>query len=113
MEFTCTAQQSGQRLIVAVAGDVDLAIHPRFQAESEAWADKGTDVVLDCSGVTFMDSMGLRVLVQLRHDVTRAGHSFALAAPSKPVTRVLELAGVQGVFELANCPEALDDDPAA
>jgi stage II sporulation protein AA (anti-sigma F factor antagonist) len=45
-----------------------------------------------------MDSMGLRVLVQLMRAVVAGGHAFTLADPSEPVTRVLELAGVQNVF---------------
>lgn len=113
MEFTCTAHQSGSHLIATIAGDVDLAIHPRFRAEAEVWAGKHTDVVLECSGVTFMDSMGLRVLVELWRNVTEAGHAFTLADPSKPVTRVLELAGLRDVFELADSPKPAADAVAA
>jgi anti-anti-sigma factor len=105
MDFTCTARPSGQRLIVTVAGDVDLAAYPRFQAEAETYAGKGTDVVLECSGVTFLDSMGLRVLVEFRRTVTDAGHSFTLADPSHPVSRVLELAGVQRLFDTTAQPQ--------
>lgn len=108
MEFNCTARQSGQHLAATVAGDVDLAIYPRFAAEAEVWAGKDTDVVLDCSEVTFMDSMGLRVLVQLRQDLTEAGHTFTLTNPSKPVARVLELAGVRELFGLAADTERIE-----
>jgi stage II sporulation protein AA (anti-sigma F factor antagonist) len=113
MEFTCSAHQSGQHLSAAVAGDIDLAVHPRFQAEAKAWAGKHTDVVLDCSGVTFMDSMGLLVLVELRRDVTEAGHAFVLANPSTPVSRVLELAGLHEVFEVTFVPEEAVESMAA
>ena len=100
MEFTCTARQSGPSLLATVAGDVDLANYPRFTAEAEAWAGKGSDVVLDCSNVTFMDSMGLRVLVQLRQTLIDGGHSLTLADPSTPVARVLDLTGVLELFGL-------------
>lgn len=98
MEYSCTARQSGRQLVAAISGDVDLAVHARFQAAADGWAAQGTDVLLDCSGVTFMDSMGLRVLVQLMRAVIGGGHAFQLADPSEPVARVLELAGVQNVF---------------
>lgn len=98
MDFTCTARPSGQRLIVTVVGDVDLAVFPKFQAEAEAYAGKDADVVLECSDVRFLDSMGLRVLVEFRRAVTEAGHTFTLADPSHAVSRVLELAGVQSLF---------------
>jgi stage II sporulation protein AA (anti-sigma F factor antagonist) len=100
MEFSCTGWQSGHEVVLTVAGDVDLAVYPRFQAEAEAWASKQADTVLDCSGVTFLDSMGLRVLVYLMREVTEAGHAFLLADPSEPVLRVLELAGVKSLFSV-------------
>ncbi|GAA2021466.1 anti-sigma factor antagonist [Catenulispora yoronensis] len=109
MKLTCTARQSGQQLIVTVAGDVDLAIYPRLRTEAQTWADNGTDVVMDCSGVTFMDSMGIRVLIQLRRAITDAGHTLALVGPSQPVVRVLELAGIQDLFEQAARPQADDE----
>lgn len=112
MEFTCTTRQSGQRLDVTVAGDIDLAIYPRFRAEAESWAGQGVAVVLDCSGVTFMDSMGLRVLVQLRQDLADAGQTLTLVNPSERVSRVLELAGVREVFVQAAGPQSADS-PAA
>jgi len=102
MEFTCTAQQAGRHLKVTVAGDVDLAVYPHFQAAAATWAATGSDVQLDCSGVTFMDSMGLRVLVELWQSLNGADRTVTLIAPSERVSRVLDLAGVQGLFEEAD-----------
>lgn len=115
MEFSCTAQHQDGHVLITLAGDVDLAVHARFQAEAEPWVSAGMDVVLDCSKVTFLDSMGLRVLVHLRRMVLDNGRDFTLLAPSGPVLRVLELAGVQGLFQVIDdhaqsSPEA-DPDP--
>lgn len=98
MAFTCTARQSDQRVMATITGDVDLAAYPVLQAEADSWTGTDTDVVLDCSQVTFMDSMGLRVLVQIHQTVTDASHTLTLTDPSTPVLRVLELAGVQQLF---------------
>jgi stage II sporulation protein AA (anti-sigma F factor antagonist) len=98
MEFSCTAQQSGERVVVTVTGDVDLAAHTLFQERVERWLSPATDLVVDCSQVSFMDSMGLRVLVYLRQQVLRYGRTITLQDPSTPVLRVLELAGVKGLF---------------
>jgi anti-sigma B factor antagonist len=101
MAFTCTTQQSEQRLDVTVTGDIDLAAYPGLQAEAGIWAREGTDVTLDCSQVTFMDSMGLRLMVELKQAINAKGNVFAVTEPSQPVRRVLELTGVQGLFEMA------------
>lgn len=112
MEFTCNARQSGQQLLVTLVGDVDLAAYPRLQAEADDWAGKALDVVLDCRDVTFMDSMGLRVLVQLRQTLTEAGRTLTLANASTPVRRVLQLAGVIAFFGLDTDAQSVEESAA-
>lgn len=98
MGFTYTARHSEQQIIVTVTGDIDLPAYPSLQAEIANWVGKDADVILECSEVTFMDSMGLRFLVQARHAILQGGHSLILADPSRPVMRVLELGGVVSLF---------------
>ncbi|GAA2067645.1 hypothetical protein GCM10009839_94200 [Catenulispora yoronensis] len=112
MEFSCTARQSDGHAVVTVTGDVDLAVHARFQTEAEPWAAASDThhLIIDCSGVTFLDSMGLRVLVHLRRLVTDDGREFSLRAPSAPVLRVLELAGVEGLFQIIDAGSDVGSD---
>ena len=102
MEFSCTARHDDGRVVLTVVGDVDLAAHARFQEVTEPWAAGPNDVLLDLSGVTFLDSMGLRVLVHLRRLTVDDGRDFALRAPSQAVMRVLELAGVEPLFQIVD-----------
>lgn len=107
MDFSCTARHAAGRVVLTVTGEVDLAAHARFEADVEKAWDGGTDLVIDCLGVTFMDSMGLRVLVDTMNRAAENGSGFALAAPSEPVLRVLDLAGVRDLFPLVGpVPEA-------
>ncbi|GAA1987309.1 STAS domain-containing protein [Catenulispora subtropica] len=112
MEFSCTSQQTGGLLVYTVTGDVDLAAHARFQTDVDAaWPSAPTDVVFDLSGVTFLDSMGLRVLVQTMQRASHQNCGFALAAPSEPVLRVLELAGVTSLFSVVGPLPDGEPDP--
>lgn len=98
MEFSCTAERFAERVVLTVAGDVDLAAHTRFESDvQQAW-DGSTDLVVECSRIDFLDSMGLRVLVHAMQRATANGRGVTLAAPSQPVLRVLELAGVKDLF---------------
>jgi stage II sporulation protein AA (anti-sigma F factor antagonist) len=113
MEFSCTARQLADRVVLTVAGDVDLAAHALFEAHVEQW-DGTSDLVVDCSQITFLDSMGLRVLVHARQRAAEHGRDFALEAPSDPVLRVLDLAGVASLFLAGPIPDAAPDkDPTA
>lgn len=110
MDFSSTARQIPGCVVLAISGDVDLAAHRRFQADvDQAW-DGSTDLVIDCAQVTFLDSMGLRVLVQTMQRASENERRVTLAAPSHPVTRVLDLAGVREMFdEVAAAPDVAPD----
>ncbi|WP_194891914.1 MULTISPECIES: STAS domain-containing protein [Catenulispora] len=113
MEFSCTAEQFADHVVLTVAGDVDLAAHARFESEIEQGWDGSADLLIDCSGITFLDSMGLRVLVHTLQRATANDRTITLAAPSQPVLRVLELAGVKDLFPLTGPVPDTGRDPAA
>jgi stage II sporulation protein AA (anti-sigma F factor antagonist) len=110
MEFSCTAKQVAGRVVLSVAGDVDLAVYDRFEAAVEVSWPASSDLVIDCSRVTFLDSMGLRVLVHAMQRAAEHGRDFALAAPSAPVLRVLDLAGVKDLFAVVGPIRDADPD---
>jgi stage II sporulation protein AA (anti-sigma F factor antagonist) len=113
MEFSCTATQFANHVLLTVVGDVDLAVHGRFQADLEQSWDGSADLVVDCSRVSFLDSMGLRVLVHAMQRAAANSSVVTLAAPSQPVLRVLELAGVKELFTVTEGPISdAEPDPA-
>src|SRR5262249_36732198 len=77
-------------------GELDVAGVPALRkALGEV---DGEDIVLDCSGLTFIDCAGLGVLIAAHHDCVKAGSQLQLVAPSRCLTRLLELTGVDGLF---------------
>jgi anti-sigma B factor antagonist len=82
---------------VVVVGEIDLATASML---SDAIAAVSGPVVIDLSGVTFMDSAGVRVLVGQRQCREASGDRFELVALSRPVQRVLEVAGVLEYFDV-------------
>lgn len=91
--FRQTVADHGDHALLTVVGDLDFAAHAELEAQVVALAEAGRSVVVDCAGITFLDSMGLRALVAGLVAAQEAGLDFALAAPSPPVVRVLELSG--------------------
>jgi anti-sigma B factor antagonist len=95
------------RRVLSVRGELDVAVGPEFGAAvEEALASNGSDVVLiELSDVEFIDSSGLRVLLQLRreHD-----DRVQITRISPVVQRLLELTGtldhlgVEGVEGVAD-----------
>jgi anti-sigma B factor antagonist len=78
--------------LIRVDGDVDLASAPALE---DALEKAGEDPVrVDLSGVTFMDSSGLRVLLAASKRAKERGHHLTLASPAGPVRRLLEITGL-------------------
>jgi anti-sigma B factor antagonist len=54
-------------------------------------------VELDCSGLTFIDASGLRVLVDARRDLEARGAMLTIVDPSRCVVWLLALTGLDSI----------------
>ena len=81
--------------LVAIEGELDLATVPHVSAAlaAEPVASAGA-VVVDLTGVAFMDSTGLAALVALEHDLTDRGGRLLLACPEGPARLLLDVTGL-------------------
>jgi anti-sigma B factor antagonist len=98
-------------VVLAVAGDVDLYVAGELKDRLAEATDDGTKMlVLDFSDVTFVDSMGLGVLVGGMKRLRAAGGELHLVVSSPEVQRILEITRMDRVIPLH---ETLDDGLAA
>lgn len=93
--------RSDENLLV-VAGELDAATCDLLDGHIDALGEDGP-VVLDMSGITFVDSSGLRSLVQARRT---ADGGITLRNPSPVLVRLLELSGLSAAFEVDAPPSA-------
>jgi len=89
----------GSTVRISFTGDLDLKSAPHLRTlVSDATQDPGLAVLeLDLSGVTFLDSVGLSVLLTVRMRLVNDVVSVTVV-PSPAVERVFELAGVSDLF---------------
>jgi anti-sigma B factor antagonist len=100
LDLSVTAERTCVR--VCPRGEIDLASAGLLDAQlDELWASGWIDVVVDLREVAFMDSSGVHVL--LSHHRRAAGRDarFSIIDGGGPVARVLELTGMNGVFDYA------------
>jgi anti-sigma B factor antagonist len=99
MDFACgTFPGSDGPTVVWAVGEVDMAVAKRLGAEIDSRLVPGSTVALDCTGITFMDSSGLRVLVRALRLAEEVRAEFVLTSVPQPVAKVLTLAGLAGLF---------------
>ncbi len=87
------------RVVVTLRGELDLTSVPTFERElREIEASNPDRLVIDLSGLDFMDSTGLRALLQARERAKTNDHELALRRGPRQVQRVLELTKTLDVF---------------
>jgi len=91
--------------VLAISGEVDLAVAGRFAKELEKLIDEsnGTSLV-DLTGVNFMDSSGIRELLKAKWEAESKGGELALLTPSESCRRVLEISGAWDEFTIRDEP---------
>jgi anti-anti-sigma factor len=96
-------------LVIVVTGELDLAIADRFEAELDVELGR-LPVVVDVSGVGFMDSSAVRILVQSQRKLAAAGHRSAIVVtPGSVVERTLALMTVDDSVKIfPTRPEAVE-----
>jgi anti-anti-sigma factor len=85
------------RLIRAV-GEIDLGTANALRAELDSAHRDATAVLLDLSGVTFIDSTGLQLLLEASENSAVGDWAFALVRPSTAVQRLIEVSGTADLF---------------
>jgi anti-anti-sigma factor len=97
-------RDGGEGVVLAhVTGDLDLSnLHAVHTALLDAMPNDAYGLVVDLSGVTFLDSSGVETLFRLQRSLDVRQQRFAVVIPPQAtIRRALELSGAQG--ELALC----------
>ncbi len=86
--------------VLAVTGEIDLATAPQFEREVSEYIREGCRLCLDLSGVSFMDSTGLRVLIGALKGVEENDGSLRVVAGDGPVAKLLTITGLDERLDL-------------
>jgi anti-sigma B factor antagonist len=86
---------------LSVGGEMDLAAADELAAAVDRALGSGeSPLIVDLSGVSFIDSTGLGALVRFQNAATAADRELVLQAPSERVLRILELTGLTSTFTI-------------
>lgn len=99
--FDLVTTELGAWCLVAVTGELDLANAPRLRQEVHRLTAGGhARLVLDLSGVEFIDSAGLGVVVGALKRVRTQGGALRVVTPPAHVRRVLDLTRLDRILDL-------------
>jgi anti-sigma B factor antagonist len=94
-----TVKTEGGVSVVQVAGEVDVYTAPTLRQHlRDATASGSGGIVVDMTGVTFLDSTGLGVLVGAMGRVREADGSMRLVVTSDHILKVLRITGLDALI---------------
>jgi anti-anti-sigma factor len=103
-EFAVTVETPREgTIVVRIIGDLDLATSPRV--DDTLSSTVATHVVIDLADCTFLDSSGVRVLVEAVRDAPEGGRQVSLVATDTGIRRVLEITGVDTIVPVHSSVE--------
>ncbi len=92
-------------IVVALEGDVDLQSSPEARTILLECVGRKKPVLVDLSGVGYIDSSGVASLVESLQTARKAGSNLILVAVSEGALRVLQLARLDKVFTICESVE--------
>jgi anti-anti-sigma factor len=106
----------GDATVVSPRGDIDLSTFARVAAaldDARGGSPPGADLILDLREVGFMDTSGLRLVIEQHQRAAAEGYRFAVFRGSPKVQRLFEIAGLANMPELFADPNVVLGDGAA
>jgi anti-anti-sigma factor len=104
--FSVSVRHEGGTSFVAAVGELDMATVPELRAVLlDPTLCPGPGVVLDLHGLSFMDSMGISLLVMANREITQRGGALQVRCGPGPVSKVIAATKIDTVVHVV-----VDDD---
>ncbi|WP_419918500.1 STAS domain-containing protein [Candidatus Poriferisocius sp.] len=101
MEFGVVVASCAQWEVLTVTGEIDMATAPRFRQRLRSVIGAGgQNVVIDLSGVDFIDSTGLGVLMGAAKRVRSAGGDIRLVMAGSRLSDLIEITRLDRVLDV-------------
>jgi anti-sigma B factor antagonist len=100
-----TSTSEDGAVTVTVVGEVDTFTAPVLRSTLDSQLEQQpSELVIDLSGVQFLGSAGLAVLVETQKSARSREVALRLIATTRAVTRPLEVTGLIDLFTIADSP---------
>ena len=96
-------REEGDQVRIAVEGELDLSSALTFDEEVRRAEEREPRIlVIDLSGLRFLDSTGLRLIMSAHSRAKKRGHRLAIVEGTQAVQRIFRLAGVNRRLDIVS-----------
>ena len=91
--------------MVSIRGEIDIYSIEKFRDTiEEKIKTQASEIILDCSELSYMDSTGKGVLIELRNKTKELGQKIIMMNPRPNIRKLLALTGVDKIIEIVDNP---------
>ncbi len=88
--------------VIAIKGEIDIYSAPDFKESLyDAIGEGQQDIILDCTDLSYIDSMGLGILVGALKRIKEQNHNIVIKNPKSTVRKLFKITGLDKVFIIA------------
>ena len=95
----------GRRVVIAPVGELDIATVGSLRDALSRPVEEMEAVVLDLRGLDFMDTVGIRLVIEQQRRCVEKGLGFALIRGPEHVQRLLDMAGLTAKLRILDAAE--------
>jgi anti-sigma B factor antagonist len=107
--FECGAREAPEAIILCPSGEMDLCTISMFRDALTESVAKGRPIIVDMSGVDYIDSSGIHALVEHAKSCKQHGDLLVIVAPRGTVQKVIQITHLdEAIPVLASVEVALD-----
>lgn len=93
-QLSLEVRREGASAVVSARGDIDLSTLAKATAALDGARAGARSLILDLREVGFMDTSGLRLIIEEQRRAAATGYRFAVIQGSSRVQRLFEIAGL-------------------
>ncbi len=100
--MTIDIHPAGSQLQVSIAGRLDTLTSPEFDSRIAPYikAETALDTTIDCSGLEYVSSAGLRSFITVLKSLKAAGRELTLTSLPQPIAVIFEMTGFSSIFKI-------------
>ncbi len=98
--MTTTIQEQDGNMVAYLEGSLDTSTVPETEkAMLPLYECEGKDVIIDCTGLTYISSAGLRIFLNVLKNVEEKGGQVYITNINDAVRNVFSITGFNNIFQ--------------
>lgn len=96
-----TSQTTPERIVISIEGRIDTTNYGEFEnSVNKILENRASEVVLDCKGLSYISSSGLRVFLSMHKKMLGTDGRLVLKSLQPSIKEIFDISGFSSIFNI-------------